>query len=85
VRFTLGGNTGWTDMQRVERLDPFVQDVYARNRAVTKPWVNPGKSSHIWQAALPADLAPGTYGIRAQGTDEYGQPHESMLVVEVTA
>jgi hypothetical protein len=62
-----------------------VQDVYARNRAVTKPWVNPGKSSHIWQASLPADLAPGTYGIRAEGTDEYGQPHESMLVLEVTA
>jgi hypothetical protein len=85
VRFALGGKTGWTAMQRVERLDPFVQDVYARNRAVTKPWVHPGKSSHIWQASLPADLAPGTYGIRAEGTDEYGQRHESMLVLEVTA
>jgi len=85
VRFAIGGRTGWTAMQRVERLDPFVQDVYARNRAAVKPWVHPGKSSHIWQASLPADLAPGTYGIRAQGTDEYGQPHESMLVLEVTA
>jgi C terminal of Calcineurin-like phosphoesterase len=85
VRFAVGGKTGWTAMQRVERLDPFVQDVYARNRAVTKPWVHPGTSSHIWQASLPADLAPGTYGIRAQGTDEYGQRHESMLVLEVTA
>jgi hypothetical protein len=85
VRFTIAGRTGWTPMQRVERLDPFVQDVYARNRAVTKPWVFPGKSSHIWQANLPADLGPGTYGIRAQGVDEYGQKHESMLVVEVTA
>jgi C terminal of Calcineurin-like phosphoesterase len=85
VRFTLGGKTGWTEMRRVERLDPFVQDVYARNRAVTKPWVHPGKSSHLWQADLPADLAPGTYGIRAHGTDEYGREHESMLVVEVTA
>jgi hypothetical protein len=84
VRFSIGGKTGWTQMQRVERLDPFVQDVYARNRALTKPWVFPGKSSHIWQASLPADLAPGTYGIRAQGKDEYGQEHESMLVLEVT-
>ena len=47
--------------------------------------MNPGKSSHLWQASLPADLAPGTYGIRAQGTDEYGRTHESMLVLEVTA
>ncbi len=85
VRFTTGGTAGWTPMQRAERLDPFVQDVYARNRAVTKPWVNPGKSSHIWQANLPGDLAPGTYGIRAQGVDEYGRKHESMLVLEVTA
>jgi hypothetical protein len=84
VRFAIGGKTGWMPMQRVERLDPFVQDVYARNRAVTKPWVSAGKSSHIWQANLPADLAPGTYGIRAQGSDEYGQMHESMLVLEVT-
>jgi hypothetical protein len=84
VRFALGSAGDWMPMQRIERIDPFVQDVYARNRAVTKPWVFPGKSSHIWQASLPADLAPGTYGIRAQGTDEYGQMHESMLVLEVT-
>ena len=84
VRFAVGNGADWLPMQRVERLDPFVQDVYARNRAVTKPWVFPGKSSHIWQAPLPADLAPGTYGIRAQGTDEYGRQHESVLVLEVT-
>jgi hypothetical protein len=84
VRYAIG-TMGWAPMQRVARLDPFVQDVYARNRRVTKPWVFPGKSSHVWQATLPADLPPGTYGIRAQGTDEYGQMHESMLVVEVTA
>ena len=71
-------------MERVARLDPFVQDVYTRYRAAKKPWVEAGKSSHVWQASLPAGLTPGTYAIRARATDEYGQAHESMLVVEVT-
>jgi 3',5'-cyclic AMP phosphodiesterase CpdA len=85
VEFAVGTHTDWAPMQRVERLDPFVQEVYARHRAQKKPWVEAGKSSHIWQARLPAELPPGTYALRARGIDEFGQRHESMLVVEVTA
>jgi len=84
LRYAIGRSQDWLPMQRVERLDPFVQDVYARNRPAIKPWVNPGKSSHLWQATLPATLAPGTYAIRVRGTDEYGRNHEGMMVLEVT-
>jgi hypothetical protein len=85
VEFAVGGRMDWAPMQRVERLDPYVQEVYTRHRAQKKPWVEAGKSSHIWQANLPADLAPGTYALRTRGIDEFGQVHESMLVLEVTA
>jgi hypothetical protein len=84
LRYTIGENGAWLPMQRTERLDPFVQDVYARNRPAIKPWVNPAKSSHIWQASLPANLPPGTYAIRAEGIDEYGERHQGALVLEVT-
>jgi hypothetical protein len=85
VVYAIGGGMEWAPMQRVERLDPYVQEVYTRHKAQKKPWVEAGKSSHIWQARLPADLPPGTYAMRVRGTDEYGQTHDSMLVVEVTA
>ena len=84
VAYAIVDVTLWLPMERVARLDPFVQDVYTRYRAAKKPWVEAGKSSHVWQASLPAGLTPGTYAIRARATDEYGRAHESMLVVEVT-
>jgi hypothetical protein len=85
VEYALGNDMEWAPMERTERLDPFVQEVYTRHRAQKKPWVEATKSSHIWQATLPDDLAPGTYAVRVRGLDEFGRPHESMLVVEVTA
>ncbi len=33
-------------MRRVERRDPFVDEVYARNAATRKPWVRSGRSTH---------------------------------------
>ena len=36
--------------------DPFVEELFARNEAVKKPWVKAEVSSHIWTARLPADL-----------------------------
>lgn len=72
-------------LAKVERLDPFVVEVYARNAETKKPWVEAGKSSHIWQATLPATLTPGTHRLLARATDEYGRAHEASMVLEVTA
>ena len=71
-------------LAKVERLDPFVVEVYTRNPESKKPWVEAGKSSHIWQGGLPADLAAGTHRVAVRATDEYGRIHASAMVLEVT-
>ena len=72
-----------TPMQRVQRIDPFVQEVYGRHPAVRKPWVKPELSSHIWQSALPAGLAAGTHRLAVTAHDEHGRPHNAFMVLEV--
>jgi 3',5'-cyclic AMP phosphodiesterase CpdA len=70
-------------MRRVDRTDPFVEEVFARNEAVKKPWVKAERSSHIWVARLPADLAAGTHALKVKALDEYGREHRDSLIVEV--
>jgi hypothetical protein len=84
VSMTLGRGGAAVEMIRVERRDPFVDEVYARNRATKKPWVESALSSHIWQATLPADLAVGTHRVLVSATDEHGRAHEGVMVLEVT-
>jgi len=72
-------------MDRVIRLDPFVEEEFARNEATKKPWVKALPSSHIWSARLPGDLQPGTHCVAVRVIDEYGRQHRDNLVLEVTA
>jgi hypothetical protein len=78
------GRSAFAPMTKTERVDPFVTEVYARNVATVKPWVKPAKSSHIWQASLPADLKRGTHRIRVRASDEYGREHTARMVLEIT-
>jgi hypothetical protein len=84
VEVSLAGGTPHL-LQKVERLDPFVVEVYTRNAATKKSWVEAGKSSHIWQTTLPANLEPGTHRVTVRATDEYGRTHTASMVLEVTA
>jgi hypothetical protein len=84
VEFAINGSA-FAAMRKVERKDPFVEEVYARNPDTKKPWVNPGKSSHIWQAALPPDLVAGTHLIRVRARDEFGRRHADSMILEVNA
>jgi hypothetical protein len=71
-------------MTRQARPDPFVEEVFARNEATKKPWVNAEKSSHVWTARLPADLAPGAYRVAVEAVNEYGRTVTGRLALEVT-
>jgi hypothetical protein len=83
VEVSIGGSP-FKPIGKTERLDPFVVEVYARNRESKKPWVEAGKSSHIWQVTLPPSLEPGTHKVAVRATDEYGRSHTGSMVLEVT-
>lgn len=85
VTMRLGASGKPVQMRKVERQDPFVDEVYARNIATKKPWVESSRSSHIWQSVLPADLAVGTHRVAVQATDEYGREQAGFMVLEVIA
>jgi hypothetical protein len=79
------GNRAPVTMTHDPRIDPFVQEVFARNEATKKPWVKASPSSHVWVARLPADLEAGTHCLEVRASDEYGREHRDHLVLEVTA
>jgi hypothetical protein len=83
VAASIGGGP-YAALSKVERLDPFVVEVYERNRETKKPWVEAAKSSHIWQAPLPPGLEPGTHRVAVRATDEHGRSHTATMVLEVT-
>ena len=72
-----------TEMQRKPISDPFVAELFARHRALTKPWVKAEVSSHIWTARLPADLAPGAHRVTVEATTEYGDVVQGRLALEI--
>jgi hypothetical protein len=82
VEASIGGGP-YAALNKVERLDPFVVEVYERNRETKKSWVEAGKSSHIWQIPLPRGLEPGTHRVAVRATDEYGRSHTATMVLEV--
>jgi C terminal of Calcineurin-like phosphoesterase len=84
IEVSIGGRP-FQPLPKVERLDPFVVEVYERNRNTKKPWVEAGRSTHIWQGGLPADLPAGTHRVAVRGTDEYGRTHLTTMVLEVMA
>ena len=84
VEVSVGGRP-YRALAKVERLDPFVVEVYDRNRDSKKPWVEATKSNHVWQGGLPADLAVGTHRVAVRGVDEYGRTHATSMVLEVTS
>jgi hypothetical protein len=83
VEFSVGGD--WRPMRRTARNDPFVQEVYIRNAATKKPWVEPTTCSHLWQARLPEGLPPGIHRIAVRARDEHGRAHTGGMIIEVLA
>lgn len=77
------GKGGFAPMKKVERKDPFVVELYARNQATTKPWVKPANASHLWELPLPRNLPAGTHRVTVRATDEYGRTAVDSMVLEV--
>jgi hypothetical protein len=48
-----------------------------------KSWVAATPCAHLWQAALPAGLAPGVHVLLLRARAEYGREHTARTVLEV--
>jgi C terminal of Calcineurin-like phosphoesterase/N terminal of Calcineurin-like phosphoesterase/Calcineurin-like phosphoesterase len=83
VHFRIGASSA-VPMVRESRPDPFVEEVFGRNRETIKPWVKAEPSSHIWTARLPAVLEPGAHAMDVHVVDEYGRDHHDRVILEVT-
>jgi hypothetical protein len=83
VSLRIGADGALMAMTRTVRMDPFVQELYSRNIATKKPWVQPGLSSHIWQVRLPPRLPPGTHRLVVQATDRHGRASEAAMILEI--
>lgn len=83
------GDCDWASMQHTIQVDPHYQQVFDEEAAIlaeTKAWrelPHPKPSSHLWTAALPADLAPGTHLLRVRTTDMSGRTFEASRVLRV--
>lgn len=82
VDFSIG-NGEIIPMKRVVRPDPVVQELFFRNEAVKKPWVQALPSSHIFAADLPDDLGPGTYTVTVRAVDEFGKRFHAHKILEI--
>ena len=70
-------------MTRKAVPDPFVEDLFARNEAVKKPWVKAEVSSHMWVARLPPGLPAGTHRVTVTAVNEYGRTLSGTMALEV--
>ena len=77
------GHAQRVSMQRASILDPFIVDMFSRQAAHRKAWVEPVRSSHVWKGRLPEGLAPGAHRVTVHATDEYGREHVAHLVLEI--
>jgi hypothetical protein len=83
VRMRIGDRAP-IEMTMKRMPDPFVDDVFARNESVKKPWIKAELSSHIWTARLPTDLSVGAHRVIVEAVTEYGDIVTGRLALEIT-
>ncbi len=84
LHFTIEGQDTPYKLAPTVEIDPFVQQVYWRNNATKKPWVQPVKSTHLWAAKLPAGLAPGTHRVSVRALDEFCVAFSQSFMLEIS-
>jgi hypothetical protein len=85
VVYEIEGGGFPVEMTRTRMADPFIVETFAREKHLSKPWVKPSVSSHIWTAPLDLALTGGSYRIVVKARVESGRVHESTLMLDVVA
>ena len=84
VEYSVDGDA-YLPLARVIRADPFMTEVYNRHPDSKKSWVDAGPATHIFEADLRDDLAPGTHVLSVRAIDEFGRTHHAHSVLEITS
>ena len=71
-------------LERVLREDPYILEQYNRHRAVKKSWVEATPSTHLFEADLDDDIAPGIHTVTVRAVDEFSRVHHAHAVLEIT-
>jgi hypothetical protein len=77
------GRRGQLTMTPAAIPDPLMAELLSGDTP-RKAWVTATPCAHLWQAALPAALAPGAHVLEVRAVDEYGRAHVTRTVLEVT-
>lgn len=83
VEATIAGRPPLT-LERVLAPDPFVAEVFTRNRDTKKGFVEAIPSSHLFRADLPDDLGAGVYTVTVRAVDDFGQVHHGHSILEIS-
>jgi len=79
--------SGWSEMGRDARIDPFYAELKALEAGETpptgRPLPRPIMSSHVWVNPLPGELEPGFYVVEIETTDAFGQTFRGERAVWV--
>jgi len=80
------GEGDWINMELVSVTDPACTETKNFETSLgpyERELSDPCKSTHIWKANLPKDVAPGTYLIQVRTTDMFGQTYKACRVINV--
>jgi len=97
IEMKIGSDQPWSAMEQVITIDPQVARLYQEETEIQealaaagsksgeqwRPTGKPKATSHMWRAALPAELAEGTHCIEVRATDMHGRKHVGYRMLRV--
>ncbi|MCZ6816428.1 MAG: calcineurin-like phosphoesterase family protein [Planctomycetota bacterium] len=87
VQMRVGKSTPWRPMKAANRPDPFFTAIKASEKGKNPPngrkLPKADKSTHLWSARLPENLAVGGHVIEVRTRDMFGQTWTARRVIEV--
>jgi hypothetical protein len=81
VVYEIEGGAPASVMTRTRAPDPYIVESYARDAHLSKPWVKPAISSHVWTAPLDGKMAGGQHRITVRARLDSGEEHASALTI----
>ncbi len=97
VEMKIGKNGSWLSLQKKDQIDPENLRAHQLNSFLEQEvkgevledvlgykMDSPSVSTHMWEGAVPANLAPGTYTLTVRTSDMFGQSWTAHRIFRVT-